>query len=144
MHRIGWALAVTAALASSPAWASDIRIETKDGTRTALVVPAGPVPAPTIIVLHGATINAHWTMRGSGFAEAAAAHSFTAVFPDGINRVWNDGREAGPISRIDDVGWIGRHAAPGRRSPFIASRAGGIRYSAARTLFRPSLAPGRD
>jgi len=111
MHRIGSALAVTAALASSPARASDIRIETKDGTRTAIVVPAGPVPAPAIIVLHGATIGAHWTMRGSGFAEAAAAHSFVAVFPDGINRVWNDGREAGRISRIDDVGFLRRLVA---------------------------------
>ena len=109
MLRIGmWALALAAALASSPVRASDMRIETKDGTRTAIVVPAGPVPAPTIIVLHGATIGAQWTMRGSGFAEAAAAHSFAAVFPDGIGRVWNDGREAGRISRIDDVGFLRR------------------------------------
>jgi polyhydroxybutyrate depolymerase len=103
-----WALTVGAVLASSPARSAAIRIETKDGTRTAILVPAGPHPAPTIIVLHGATIGAEWTMRGSGFTEAAAAHGFAAVFPDGIYRVWNDGREAGRISRIDDVGFLRR------------------------------------
>jgi polyhydroxybutyrate depolymerase len=112
MLRIGVAaLVVAAGLAGTPTWADDIRIETKDGTRTAIAVPVGPVPAPTIIVLHGATIGAEWTMRASGFAEAAAARHFAAVFPDGIYRVWNDGREAGRISRIDDVGFLRRLVA---------------------------------
>src|SRR5262245_39666506 len=105
-RRAIWALTAGAVLAASPARSDAIRIETKDGTRAAILVPAGPDPAPTIIVLHGATIGAEWTMRGSGFAEAAAAHGFAAVFPDGIYRVWNDGREAGRISRIDDVGFL--------------------------------------
>jgi polyhydroxybutyrate depolymerase len=103
-----WALAAGAVLASSPVRADQIRIETKDGARTAILVPTGPGPVPTIIVLHGATIGAEWTMRGSGFAEAAAAHGFAAVFPDGIYRVWNDGREGGRISRVDDVGFLRR------------------------------------
>src|SRR5215475_3917698 len=103
-----WALAVGAALASSPVRGEAIRIETKDGTRTAILVPARPDPAPTIIVLHGAAIGAEWTLRASGFAEAAAGHGFAAVFPDGIYRVWNDGREGGRISRVDDVGFLHR------------------------------------
>jgi polyhydroxybutyrate depolymerase len=106
LRRAVWALTVAAVLASTPVRGEGIRIETKDGTRTAILVPAGPDPAPTIIVLHGATIGAEWTMRGSGFAEAAAAHGFAAVFPEGIYRVWNDGREGGRISRIDDVGFL--------------------------------------
>ncbi|HEY7083687.1 MAG TPA: PHB depolymerase family esterase [Hyphomicrobiaceae bacterium] len=105
------ALAAATVLANSPVRADAIRIETKDGPRSAILVPAGPDPAPTIIVLHGAAIGAEWTMRGSGFAEAAAAHGFAAVFPDGIYRVWNDGREGGRISGIDDVGFLRRLVA---------------------------------
>jgi len=106
LRRAVWALTVAAVLASSPVRGEAIRIETRDGTRTAILVPARPDPVPTIIVLHGAAIGAEWTMRGSGFAEAAAAHGFAAVFPDGLYRVWNDGREGGRISRIDDVGFL--------------------------------------
>ena len=72
--------------------ADDWEIETKDGVRTAIVMPAPQAPAPTVIVLHGATISADLTARWSGFAEAAAAHGFAAVFPEGIYRLWNDAR----------------------------------------------------
>src|SRR5215467_9518690 len=106
LRRAMWALTAGAVLASSPVRGDAIRIETKDGTRNAILVPSRPDPAPTIIVLHGATIGAEWTMRGSGFAEAAAGHGFAAVFPEGIYRVWNDGREGGRISRVDDVGFL--------------------------------------
>jgi polyhydroxybutyrate depolymerase len=106
LRRAVWALTVAAVLTSSPVRGEAIRIETRDGTRAAILVPARPDPVPTIIVLHGAAIGAEWTMRGSGFAEAAAAHGFAAVFPDGLYRVWNDGREGGRISRIDDVGFL--------------------------------------
>lgn len=102
------ALVIATALAGGPpAQADDIRIDTKDGTRTAIVLPNGRAPAPAILVLHGATIGARRTASGSGFAEAAAARGFTAVFPDGINRQWNDGRE-GRTSSIDDVGFVRR------------------------------------
>jgi polyhydroxybutyrate depolymerase len=96
-------------LAGWPARADDIRIETKEGTRSAIVVPAGPAPASTVIVLHGATIGAERTRRGSGFAEAAAARGFATAFPDGIYRQWNDGREDGRVSKVDDVGFLRRH-----------------------------------
>jgi polyhydroxybutyrate depolymerase len=102
------ALAIAAMLTGwSPARADEIRIETKDGTRSAIVVLNGKQPAPTVIVLHGATIGAQQTMRGSGFAEAAAARGFAAAFPDGIYRLWNDGRED-RTSGVDDVGFLRR------------------------------------
>jgi polyhydroxybutyrate depolymerase len=104
-------LAVAAVLASSSARGDAVRIDTKDGARTAILVRAGPVAGPTVIVLHGATIGAEWTMRGSGFTEAARARSFAAVFPEGTYRVWNDGREGGRISSIDDVGFLRRLVA---------------------------------
>jgi poly(3-hydroxybutyrate) depolymerase len=77
------ALAVaTAVICDSPARADEIRLETKDGTHSTIVLPlAGPAPAPTVIVLHGATIGAQRTLRGSGFAEAAAARGFRRRLP---------------------------------------------------------------
>jgi polyhydroxybutyrate depolymerase len=82
-------------------------VETRDGLRTAIVVPAGQAPAPTLIVLHGATISADLTARWSGFAEAAARLGFASVFPEGIYRLWNDGRGDG-LSTSDDVGFLRR------------------------------------
>ena len=53
------------------------------------------------------TSTAAWTAENSGFAETAAAHRFTAVFPQGIRKQWNDGREA-QAAGIDDVGFLHR------------------------------------
>lgn len=97
---------LVALLAGHPsARAEDWRIETKDGVRSAIVMPAGQTPAPTLVVLHGATISADLTLRWSGFAEAAAAHGFAAVFPEGIYRLWNDAR-GDKLSSSDDVGFL--------------------------------------
>ncbi len=84
-----------------------LSLETRDGTRQAVVVPAGPsgTPKPTIIVLHAARFSVERTMRTSGFVEAAAAHGFTAVFPEGVGRRWNDARNDGKSS-ADDVGFL--------------------------------------
>ena len=91
----------------STAVADDLRIETQDGARTTIVRPARQGPAPTLIVLHGATISADLTARWSGFAEAAAKAGFAAAFPEGIYRLWNDGRRDG-LANADDVGYL-RH-----------------------------------
>ena len=60
------------AAAVGPAVGQDLVIATAAGPRHAILVPAGPGPHPTVVVLHGATISAATTQRGSGFAEAAA------------------------------------------------------------------------
>jgi polyhydroxybutyrate depolymerase len=83
-----------------------MHVTTRQGAREAIVLQSVRTPAPTVIVLHGATITATQTARSSGFAEAAAARGFAAVFPQGVNRQWNDGREDGHISSIDDVGFL--------------------------------------
>jgi polyhydroxybutyrate depolymerase len=83
-----------------------IHVTTRQGAREAIVLQSSRAPAPTVIVLHGATITAAQTARSSGFAEAAAARGFAAVFPQGINRQWNDGREDGHVSSVDDVGFL--------------------------------------
>ncbi|MBX9590205.1 MAG: prolyl oligopeptidase family serine peptidase [Hyphomonadaceae bacterium] len=107
---IRWALAaVLAALpvGQSCAAADDWQLETRDGVRSAIVMPVRQAHAPTLIVLHGATISASLTARWSGFAEAAAAQGFAAVFPEGIYRLWNDGRGDG-LSSSDDVDFLRR------------------------------------
>ena len=72
--------------------ATRVDLATADGLRYALVdAPAGP-PRPTIVVLHGAFVGAEITERTSHFREAAAARGYAAVFPEGVGRVWNDGR----------------------------------------------------
>jgi polyhydroxybutyrate depolymerase len=90
---------------AAPASAADLVISRPDGQRDAIVVPAGPGPRPTVIVLHGATITPEATRRASGFAEAAARYGFTSVFPRGLRRQWNDGRTGGG-GGADDVGFL--------------------------------------
>ncbi|HWE20062.1 MAG TPA: nicotianamine synthase family protein [Hyphomicrobiaceae bacterium] len=72
----------------------ELRVDARDGARSAILVPAQRARAPTVIVLHGALISAEYTAHWYGFIEAAADHGFAAVFPRGINLLWNDGREA--------------------------------------------------
>jgi polyhydroxybutyrate depolymerase len=93
------------ALVAAHASAADVTIESPDGPRHAIVVPAGEGPHPTILVLHGALGTAQNTLRTTGFAEAAARAGFSAVFADGIDHQWNDGR-TGKGSKVDDVGFL--------------------------------------
>jgi len=99
------AAALAAAIAIPPARAETTHIVTNQGVREAIVLRSRQGPAPTVVVLHGALGTAERTARTSGFAEAAAAHGFTAVFPQGIKRQWNDGREA-HAAGVDDVGFL--------------------------------------
>jgi len=98
-----------ALLAATPfavtARALDMVISTNDGPRTAIVLPAGQSPRPTVIVLHGAAATAEIIVRESGFAEAAAAAGFTAVFPQGFYRRWHDLRSGG-FDGPDDVAFL--------------------------------------
>ncbi|MGC2774210.1 MAG: PHB depolymerase family esterase [Bradyrhizobium sp.] len=97
--------AATLASVAAQAFDRDITIDTQDGPRHALVIPAGSGPHPTVIVLHGALGSGIGTARTTGFAEAAARRDFAAVFPDGLDRQWNDGR-TGKAGGPDDVGFI--------------------------------------
>jgi polyhydroxybutyrate depolymerase len=85
------------------------RIDTRDGTRKAIVLPARAEPAPTVIVLHGAVNSAGWAAWRFGFKEAAATRGFAAAFPQGIGLRWNDSRgDAG--HGVDDVAFLRRLA----------------------------------
>ncbi len=107
IHGLGFVAAVALALVVAPARAETMYLLTNQGEREAIVLPSRQGPAPTILVLHGQTSTAAWTAENSGFAETAAAHRFTAVFPQGIRKQWNDGREA-QAAGVDDVGFLHR------------------------------------
>jgi polyhydroxybutyrate depolymerase len=92
-----------------PARAEEIRIDTTDGARSAVVLRAPRRPAPTVMVLHGAGGSPERVQHRFGFADAAAKHGFAAVFPQGLNRQWNDGREF-RRSGVDDVSFLKRLA----------------------------------
>jgi polyhydroxybutyrate depolymerase len=109
MRRIGRAAAVLAALlsagAANPAHGEELSVTTRDGARSAILLPAAQPRAPTVVVLHGALISAEHTVRWYGFNEAAKRHGFAAVYPRGVNLLWNDGRNSW-ASSADDVGFL--------------------------------------
>jgi polyhydroxybutyrate depolymerase len=83
-----------------------LTLATADGPRQAILLLAQKLgPNPTIIVLHGATMSAQRLVRSSGFAEAAAMHGFTAVFPEAMDQQWNDARGS-TRSHADDIGFL--------------------------------------
>lgn len=83
-----------------------------DGTtRTYLVhvpptLPDGPVPL--VLVLHGAGGTGRQMEQMSGFSAVADREGFIVVYPDGLRRVWNDGRHGERTRRdtVDDVGFL--------------------------------------
>ena len=95
---------------SSPAAAEELRIDTRDGPRTAIIQPGPRGRAPTVIILHGAFISAEYTELWYGFAEAAKQHGFAAAYPRGLGLLWNDGRKGIWGSSADDVGFLKRLA----------------------------------
>ena len=105
MRRPLCALALFATACAAHAAQETWTIQTADGARSAIVVTVAAEPRPTVIVLHGALSSGAYTMRTGGFPQAAARHGFHAVFPDGIDRQWNDGREGKP-GAVDDVAFL--------------------------------------
>jgi polyhydroxybutyrate depolymerase len=90
--------------------AEELRVDTLDGVRTAILRPAPRGRAPTVIVLHGALISAEYTEAWYGFGEAAKKHGFAVAYPRGLALQWNDGRKGALGSTADDVGFLKRLA----------------------------------
>jgi len=59
---------------------------------------------PVVFVLHGGQSNARQMERYTGLSDIADGEEFLVVYPEGINRHWNDGRDAAP--QVDDVGFV--------------------------------------
>ena len=64
-------------------------------------------PFPLVIVMHGAGGTGANMESITGFDALADKENFIAVYPDGLNNVWNDGRQGDPrISNVDDVHFL--------------------------------------
>lgn len=83
-----------------------------EARRYLLMTPDGVAgPAPVVIALHGAAQTPESFRAYFGLDEAAAAHGFVAVYPEGEGRVWNDGRPAAMRLKLvlrpgDDVAFL--------------------------------------
>lgn len=65
---------------------------------------ASPTP-PLLIVLHGAGGTPAQIEALTGFSSIADREKFVVLYPEGVNRHWNDGRNV-PGVDSDDVGFI--------------------------------------
>jgi polyhydroxybutyrate depolymerase len=82
-------------------------------TRTALLTIAqrtGPTPRPLVVVLHGGGGTGSQIAANTGFAAMGELQHFDVVFPDGIDKNWNDGRNdavsTAAREHVDDVAFI--------------------------------------
>jgi polyhydroxybutyrate depolymerase len=67
---------------------------------------------PTVIVLHGALMDGRWMRKTFGFDSVGQREGVLAVYPNGVRRIWNDGRNVRlPFwrrnrERADDVAFV--------------------------------------
>jgi polyhydroxybutyrate depolymerase len=61
-------------------------------------------PAPLVLVFHGGGGRARGIAPHTGFSRLAEREGFVAVYPEGLDRRWNDGRGYG--ASHDDVGFV--------------------------------------
>ncbi len=63
----------------------------------------GASAAAVVVMLHGSGGTGRQLAAGTGFSAEANRRGFIVLYPDGIDRHWNDGRQAGGA---DDVAFI--------------------------------------
>jgi polyhydroxybutyrate depolymerase len=104
---------VAATLASSlPAAAGEAVAHTIDVNGVSrnylLYVPPGQSGKrmPAFIMMHGSGSSATQQERYSNFDAFAQAHGLVVMYPNGIDKHWNDGRVIGHESMADDIGFI--------------------------------------
>ncbi len=69
--------------------------------------PAGPRPAPAIVVLHGGSGTPNRMRRITGFT--LHERGWVEIYPEGVARQWNDGRtgaDGKPLRQTDDLGFL--------------------------------------
>lgn len=99
------------ALAMPAAWANGDRTETLtvDGVARHYLVHVPPAathrPLPLLVVLHGGGSRAESMSRFTGLDTLADRVGVIVVYPQGLDRHWNDGR-ATIKRKVDDVGFI--------------------------------------
>lgn len=77
------------------------------------VIPKGPdgrQHIPLVVVLHGGGATAENMIPFTGFNSLADTVGFAVLYPNGVGKSWNDGRNAPGIEaskdNVDDVGFI--------------------------------------
>lgn len=98
MRLILFVLAILS-LAAPVAAASTFEIDIDGQTRRYVVeMPRGPRPAPAIVVLHGGAGTPDRMRRITRFS--LHEQGWAEVYPEGIDRQWNDGRTDGGGNRL--------------------------------------------
>lgn len=113
---LGILITVVAGSALTPASGASIaRTIASGGRQRTFVLHVPPslrtdVPSALVFVLHGGGGTGTGIERITGFSAVADRARFLAVYPDAVDRNWNDGRGAPQIrsqhDAIDDVGFI--------------------------------------
>lgn len=102
----------TAILSAYPAVAGEAvshTIDVNGVTRTYLLyVPPGQSGKrlPAFILMHGSGSTDVQQERYSDFDAFAQAHGLVVMYPQGIDKHWNDGRVIGHESMADDIGFM--------------------------------------
>ncbi len=68
--------------------------------------PQNKKPAPLLIALHGGGGQGSGMMKLSGLNEVSDRNGFFVVYPDGVEKNWNDGRLTIKRKDVDDVQFI--------------------------------------
>ncbi len=97
--------ALVVLLFAAPALAESLAYDGEKRTYI-LRLPEGVERPPLIVVLHGGGGRARQIDRHTGLTEQAEAQGFALVYPDGVERRWNDGRGDQDASTADDVGFL--------------------------------------
>ena len=69
----------------------------------------GETPVPLVIAIHGGGGLSIFMLRETGFSDLAEEEGFIVLYPQGVDKQWNDGRPLKTTAyeeNIDDVGFI--------------------------------------
>ena len=92
-----------------PAGLLTVHVGEGPSVRTAHVARVPGRPAPLLVVLHGAGGDGPVTAGMSRLGTRGPAAGFATAFPDGVRRVWNDGRTGARLASrqgVDDVAFV--------------------------------------
>jgi polyhydroxybutyrate depolymerase len=79
-------------VASGTAVASTMEFDGRERIFEMYVPPTAPRPLPVVLILHGGKGTATQMRRYTDFDALAAKEGIIAVYPQGVNGQWNDGR----------------------------------------------------
>ena len=116
VHKITWAFELVAAVligtmlpASVGAAAQHESVQVAGQARTyAIHIPAGPVPPngfPVVLAFHGGGMRGEQMRKLTRLDAVADQRGFAVVYPDGVDKHWNDGRST-VRNPQDDVGFV--------------------------------------